>query len=145
VGARFADWKIWPNTLKAHQMIQFCRDQQNMSTDLVNKALFKAEYEEGKNLSDVQTLVELAHDLGVVDLELLHDYLMKDEGRSAVQAEIRSGTSQYRIRGVPFFVVRGRDPTQRPYTFSGAQDADTIVELFREVAADDGDDEEEEE
>lgn len=141
VGAPFGDWKTWPNTLKAHQLLRYCEDQLNLSTDMVNNMLFKAEYEEGKNISDVDTLVELASQLGVEDLALasLREYMTMDQGASTVHAEIRSGRSQFGIRGVPFFVVQGQDPTQRPYAFSGAQEAHTLVALFRDVTGDDSD------
>lgn len=111
-------------------------------TDTVNQVLFRAEYEEGQNISQVETLVQLAQrELGIVtaeeDVESLRTFLTQDQGKSQVEAEIRSGRSKYGIRGVPFFIVRGSDPSKRPHGFSGAQSSETLLEIFREVAADD--------
>lgn len=139
-GASFSDWKIWPHTLKAHQLIQYCHERHNISTDSVNQALFHAEYEKGMNISNVQVLVEIARNLGVSCLEPLREYLQQDQGRSSVQTEISSGRSRYGIRGVSYFVVRGQDPSKRPFGFSGAQESDVLVELFQEVAGDGDDD-----
>lgn len=133
-GAKFENWKIWPNTWKAHQLIQFCRDA-GMSTDQVNQALFRAEYEQGKNISQVDILVELAqNDLGMENVDSLRIFLEQDQGKEQVQQEIRSGSSKYGIRGVPYFIVRGNDPSKRPYGFSGAQSSETLLEIFEELA-----------
>jgi predicted DsbA family dithiol-disulfide isomerase len=147
-GARFDNWKVWPNTWKAHQLIQYCRDQAGMSTDTVNQVLFRAEYEEGRNISQVETLVELAQrELGMDadnQVKALQTYLTMDQGKSQVESEIRSGRSKYGIRGVPYFVVRGNDDPskqRRPYGFSGAQSAESLMEIFQEMAGDDEDEE----
>ena len=134
-GAQFQHWKIWPNTWKAHQLIQYCHERGISTSDRINQVLFRAEYEQGLNLSLVDTLVQLAStELGMANTEELQEYLMRDQGKNVVQAEIRSMSSQYGIRGVPYFIVRGQDPSQRPYGFSGAQSSRTLVELFQELA-----------
>jgi len=127
---------MWPNTFKAHQLIQYCRDKSVVSTDKANQLLFQAEYEQGKNLSDVQTLLDVARDLGVDenDMEDLRTYLTMDHGKPQVISEIQQGRSAYGIRGVPFFVVRPDDSSQRPVVFSGAQSPETLVEVFQQVA-----------
>ena len=143
-GANFGTWTTWPNTWKAHQLIQFCRTAGGMSTDRVNQVLFHAEYEEGRNISQVETLLQLAREeLGIVQedvLESLRTYLSQDQGKQQVQDEIRSGRARYGIRGVPFFIVRGKDPSKRPHGFSGARSSDTFLELFEEVADDNDND-----
>ena len=63
-GANFGNWKWWPHTLKAHQLVQYCANQ-NISTDKVNQLLFQAEYENGENISNVDTLVAIGTDSGV--------------------------------------------------------------------------------
>ena len=150
-GARFENWQVWPNTWKAHQFIQYCchDNPAGISTDIVNQVLFRAEYEEGRNISLVETLVELAQtneELGMMHLDpagidALRRYLTEDQGKARVESEIRSGRSQYGIRSVPFFVVRG-NLLPRPYRFSGAQSKETFLEIFEKVANenDDGDD-----
>lgn len=134
-GAQFRNWKIWPNTWKAHQLIHYCQEHGISSSDTINQILFRAEYEQGLNLSLVDTLVQLAcTELESVDGEDLRNYLTRDQGKNAVQAEIRALRSKFGIRGVPYFIIKGRDPSQRPYGFSGAQSSHTLVELFQELA-----------
>ena len=134
-GAHFKNWKIWPNTWKAHQLIQYCQEKGIASSDTINQILFQAEYEQGLNLSLVDTLLQLAcTELGHVNAEELQEYLTRDQGKKVVQQEIRTLSAKYGIRGVPYFIVRGKDPSKRPYGFSGAQSSHTLVELFQELA-----------
>jgi predicted DsbA family dithiol-disulfide isomerase len=136
-GARFDNWKVWPNTWKAHQLIQYCRDQACVSTDTANQVLFRAEYEEGRNISLVETLLQLAETelhMDDVDVETLETFLTTDQGKSQVESKIRAGSSKYGIRRVPFFIVRGNNPSQRPCGFSGAQSSERLLETFEEFA-----------
>ena len=142
IGANFADWKWWPNTLKAHQMVTYFARRQGEggqdTTSKSNQALFEALYEEGQNLSSVDTLVNVA--VGKLGLpkeeqEDLRQFLEHDKAASEVLREIEEGRQQYRISGVPFFVI-GRDPRkagERPYGFSGAQKPSTFLEIFEEL------------
>ena len=112
----------------------------------MKQTLFKAKYEQGKNLSDVvETLVQIAHDeWGVTDVDSLQEYLVQDHGEAAVLAEIPSGKlTKYGIRGVPFLVIQLVGTTTmttrtnpnathrppRPYTFSGARDVESLIEF----------------
>ena len=52
VGAPFADWKIWPNTLRAHQLLRFAPREKEAQ---LKKACFEAIYEQGENVSDPET------------------------------------------------------------------------------------------
>jgi predicted DsbA family dithiol-disulfide isomerase len=130
-GAKFANWKYWPHTLKAHQLVQYC-ESKGISTDKVNQLLFQREYEEGENISNVPTLVSIGKDLGM-DEQDLSTYLSENRGEAEVKEAINSGRRRYNISGVPFFVV-GSDKTSRPYGFSGAQEPNTLLELFNELS-----------
>jgi predicted DsbA family dithiol-disulfide isomerase len=164
-GATFGNWKWWPHTLKAHQLIQFLcshnpiinksqyRDNSSSSSsssssmsDRVNQALFRAEYEQGENISNIDTLIEIARQLLLQEnpnsytnvaqiLDELSTYLTQDLGANQVQQEINTGRQRYGISGVPYFVV-GLDniPQRKPYGLSGAQASATFVELFDELA-----------
>mmetsp|Transcript_3290 Transcript_3290/g.5685 ORF Transcript_3290/g.5685 Transcript_3290/m.5685 type:complete len:181 (+) Transcript_3290:150-692(+) len=139
-GARFSDWKWWPNTSKAHQLVNYVDKNNICSTDRVNALLFEAEYERGENISLVDVLVEVGQRAGVENVEDLRAYLTNDDGNSEVQREIMQGRRRYQISGVPFFIVSGPPKSDgsisRPYGFSGAQASDTFVEVFEELAAD---------
>ena len=127
VGAPFADWKIWPNTLRAHQLLRFAPREKEAQ---LKKACFEAIYEQGENLSDPETICRIASENGV-DVEGFRRVLdtpaaQQDVRRACMQA------SQRGVRGVPYFVVSGREDA-RPIGFSGAVDAPQLVEIFGEV------------
>lgn len=139
-GANFGDWKWWPNTSKAHQLIQFCESNGIASTDRVNALLFQAEYEKGENISLVDVLVRIGEEAnsentGSANSDVIEDlerYLANDEGRTQVEQDILNGRRRYGISGVPYFIVSAE--RKRPYGFSGAQSSETFVELFEELA-----------
>ena len=149
VGANFNDWKVWPNTLKAHQLIAYVTDPKRhgeneskpTTTSECNAAIFDAMYECGENISLTETLVKIATDrLGVSQSEvpLLQTHLENNEGGKDVVREIQTGRKRYNIQGVPYFIIGAVDGEQslgRPYGFSGAQDPSTFVEIFEELAA----------
>jgi predicted DsbA family dithiol-disulfide isomerase len=140
VGANFANWLWWPNTAKAHQLVSyFARKQgQSDSTSRSNQALFEALYEEGQNLSCVDTLVQVAVEklgLAVSEQDDLRTFLTQDRAASDVQREIAEGRRKYRISGVPYFVI-GKEPCEngeRSYGFSGAQPPQAFLDIFKEL------------
>jgi predicted DsbA family dithiol-disulfide isomerase len=147
-GADFSNWKWWPNTLKAHQLVQFCESNGISSADHVNALLFRAEYERGENISLVDVLVRIGQEAsdGSTDSNKIDDlrkYLTEDEGKAQLEQEISHGRRKYRVSSVPYFLISADEdatddkknrPRQRPYGLSGAQSSDTFVELFKEIA-----------
>jgi len=139
-GADFGNWKWWPNTLKAHQFVQYAVERHGADTDRLNAALFSALYEEGANLSDVGAIVDLARrefpSWSAGDCEDLRRYLDGDAGAGQVKSEIQSGRRKFGVSSVPFFVI-GSDPAsspgERPYGMSGAQSSKTFCGIFEEL------------
>jgi predicted DsbA family dithiol-disulfide isomerase len=133
-GAKFADWKWWPNTLRSHQWIQYGVEKHGLSTDHLNNVLFTALYERGMNLSLIDTLVQLGKaEFPGCDEQDLRAYLHENRGAAQVQDEINEGRRRYRIKGVPYFVV-GDD--QQPFAvFSGAQSTAYFSQVLEEVAS----------
>ena len=135
-GARFQNWKWWPHTLRGHQWVQYGHKVHGLSTDQLNEILFTALYEEGANLSSVEELVALGqkHFGDNCQQEQLRAYLQENQGADQVCREMESGRRKYRISGVPFYVAYSRKGSKRPYTFSGAQPASALLEIFGELA-----------
>jgi len=144
VGATFENWKTWPNTLRAHQLIAFVTSNDRLAsvenvptTAECNAALFEATYELGENISLVDTLVKIGTEklrVGSEEIPRLRSYLENNEGAREVMKEIQSGRKQYNIRGVPFFIIGTSEAGQTPYGFSGAQDSSTYLEIFQELS-----------
>ena len=132
-GAKFANWKWWPNTLRSHQWVQYGVDRYKISSDELNAILFKALYEDGVNLSDIQNLVVLGEEVFPnCDAEDLKAYLENNQGESKMHREISKGRREFRIQGVPFFVL-SCDGTPKS-VFSGAQSTTYILAVLDEAA-----------
>ena len=145
VGANFSNWKTWPNTLRAHQLIAYVTNPERKSenkptTSECNAAIFDAMYERGENVSLVDTLVKIGTErlgLSTCEADDLKVYLENNVGARDVMKDIQSGRRKYQIQGVPFFVigaVDGGESLGQPYGFSGAQDSSTFVDIFEELA-----------
>lgn len=140
-GCLFSNWKYWPNTLRAHQWIQYGVDHNFADSDRMNAALFQSLYEKGENISMVETLVALSLELfptdGSFDANDLRDYLQNNRGSASVQQEIASLRQKYKIRGVPSFQFgvsdRVSNEFKSSYSLSGAQHARTFCEVFEEL------------
>lgn len=151
-GATFSNWQWWPNTLKGHQWIQFGTQRYGADSDKLNDILFTAMYEQGINISLIDSLVELAQkEFPDWNSNELRQYLESTETARAVQHEIDEGRRQFQIRGVPYFVVgvvqEGEEgqtskKNKPPYGFSGAQKPETFDAIFEELVQDIMNDEE---
>jgi predicted DsbA family dithiol-disulfide isomerase len=83
----------------------------------------RAYFTEGRNIADLETLVELADDVGLVSAEV-RSMLTSDELADEVRADQRDARA-LGISGVPFFVL------DRAYGVSGAQPAEVILDALR--------------
>ena len=136
--AMFQNWKWWPNTVRAHQWVQYMMEKHNLKSDHLNSVLFQALYEEGKNLSDVEILLQLASSLTTehaMDIGDLRSYLEDNQGLDQIHQEIAEGRRRYQIRGVPLFLVRGPSKKSRPLVLRGAQPVAAFREAFDEVVS----------
>jgi predicted DsbA family dithiol-disulfide isomerase len=109
------------NSFDAHRLIHLARryDQQ----DAMKEHLLRAYFTEGRNIADLETLVELAGDRGLVSDEV-RSMLSSDELADAVRADQREART-LGISGVPFFVL------DRTYGVSGAQPAEVMLDALR--------------
>ena len=99
--------------------------------DAMKAALFQACYEQGRNVSDVECLVELAVSQGM-DEDATRAHLSGDEGEDEVLEDIENAR-RLGVSGVPFFVIDG-DAVKRPYGFSGAVGSKELLAMMNEVA-----------
>lgn len=134
VGAPFHNWRWWPNTVKAHCLVQFA-ESKGLSSSEVKAVLFQALYEEGVNVSGAQALADLASEKLGLDREEVLQYLESGAGVVEVLRAVEAGREVVQ-GGVPFFVISlvGGASQQRPYGFSGAQPQETFLEVMRKVA-----------
>lgn len=119
--------RISPNTLDAHRLIRWAGSQGSERQMAMVSALFKAFWEEGRNIGDDDVLVALATEAGL-DPEIVRPLLAGDADRAEVRQDVETA-QRMGITGVPCFILDGK------YAVMGAQDVDALVEAIRNVAA----------
>ena len=124
-GIHFALDKIerTPNTLDAHRLI-WLAEKQGVQ-DAVVEALFRAYFTEGRDISNLQTLIDVVAEAGL-DRSKAEAVLNSDDGLEAIK-ESDELARRFRVEGVPFFVINGR------ITLSGAQQPDAFLEAFKQA------------
>ncbi len=128
VGVRynFDAIKIGPNTLNAHRLLHWAMTEGREAQDKVATALFRANFEEGRNVGDPIVLADIAEQSGL-NRKVIENLLATDADKDTVLSEIDSA-QKMGVTGVPFFIIDGQ------YAVSGAQTADVFVNALREIA-----------
>lgn len=83
--------------------------------------LYQAYFTEGRNLSDTDTLVDIAEEMGLI-ADDVHDQIESGEYADDVRNDVRDAES-LGIKGVPFYIVAGRlglSGAQEPQVFADA-------------------------
>jgi predicted DsbA family dithiol-disulfide isomerase len=114
-----------PNTIDAHRLV-WLAEQQGVQ-DAVVEALFRAYFTEGRDISNRQTLLDVATEAGLNRHEA-EAMLNRDDGLKAIR-EADVPARRFRVEGVPFFIVNGT------LTLSGAQQPDAFLEAFHQAFA----------
>lgn len=124
---RFDAIGVSPNTLDAHRLIRWAQNAGDGIQDKVVERLFELFFLEGVNIADHSVLTGVARDAGM-DVAIVESLLAGDADRDAVQQEI-AVARQMGVSGVPCFILDNK------YAVMGAQDAETIADAIRQVAA----------
>lgn len=118
--------KIGPNTLDAHRLIHWASMEGREIQDAVVSALFKANFEEGRNLGDHSVLLDIAEASGL-QRSVIAALLASDADKDHVLGEIEAA-QKMGVNGVPFFII------DQQYAVSGAQTPDVLANAFVEIA-----------
>lgn len=122
----FDDIKVSANTLDAHRLIRWAGSQGLAAQHEMVETLFKAYFEDGKNIGDDEVLIEAAGQAGL-EPEIVERLLSGDADREAVTAEIDQAR-QMGVTGVPCFII------DMKYAVVGAQPAEALADAMRKVA-----------
>lgn len=114
---------ILANTLKAHQLLHESRVQ-GLQHEMEER-LFEAHFVEGKNIDDVNILLELASEIGM-DNTALDVKILTGQYSNEIQSDLDLA-QQFGVRGVPFFVF------DRTYAISGAQEPASFLKTMEQV------------
>lgn len=124
VGLEFNFDKAIPaNTRLAHNLIHFAKEsgKQNEAEEL----LFRSYFTDGKNVDNVQTLLNIGDELGL-ESEALKVALEQGNYDNAIQKDIYEAF-QLGVRGVPFFVFDNK------YGVSGAQPSQVFSQTIEQA------------
>ena len=109
-----------PNTLLAHRLILFAEEQGK--ADAVIRALFRALFQEGRDVGRAEELVQLGAEAGL-DAAEVSDFLAGDRFAREVRAA-HEEAERIGIRGVPVFIV------DREHAITGAQPPEVLAGLL---------------
>lgn len=126
VGLRFNMDKISkaPNSTLSHCLIALAPET---IREAIIKDVYAAYFEHGQDIGDMEVLLQLGQKHGL-DREKLRVELEGETARPQVEAEAEQA-HQLGISGVPFFIINDQ------YAFSGAQPPEVILNILRQVAA----------
>ncbi|MGV1869613.1 DsbA family oxidoreductase [Agrobacterium rosae] len=117
---------IGPNTLDAHRLSLWAHAEGREFQDKVTTALFKANFEEGRNIGDHEVLADIAEQAGM-NREVVTRLLASDADKDTIVAEI-DAAQQMGVAGVPFFIL------DQKYAVSGAQSKEVLINALRDIA-----------
>jgi predicted DsbA family dithiol-disulfide isomerase len=111
------------STFHAHQLLKLISNKNEQK--ILSNAIYKAYFEEGKDISSIPLLIELGKQVG-----LSSDLIKKTLTSNLKQTEIEFDNDEaisYGITGVPFFVI------DQTYSLSGAQKTEAFLEMLYRV------------
>ncbi|APH04807.1 DsbA family oxidoreductase [Bacillus weihaiensis] len=111
------------NTLDAHRLLHFSKKYGKENEMVVR--LFDAYFTEAKHVADHETLVSLAKDVGLDEVEV-KKVLVSNQFEADVRQE-EQDAQDIGVTGVPFFVIN------RKYAISGAQPTEVFLEVLEKV------------
>jgi predicted DsbA family dithiol-disulfide isomerase len=121
------DTQILTNTFDAHRLTMYAKTQGLMKE--MTERILRAYFTESKHVGDHKTLTDLGVEVGL-NREAIEKMLASDEMADVVRADEQTA-QQYRITGVPFFLIN------KKYALSGAQPTDVFVQALKKVISED--------
>jgi predicted DsbA family dithiol-disulfide isomerase len=120
---------VQPRSRKAHQAAEFAREAGLL--DAMNRALFTAFFEDGRDLSDLEILLDIGRSVGL-DEDGLRNALEDGRHEERVLGDEQLAR-QIGISGVPALIVTAG---ARAYLVSGAQPYETVMSVIDRALSD---------
>jgi len=114
------------NTFDAHRLAKFAKEKGQTEEKAVTENLLLAYFTESKNISDIETLADIAEASGLERQDALD--VLNDKTAYANDVRVDEAVAQqYGVSGVPYFIVNQK------YAISGAQPLETFVGALQKV------------
>ncbi|TCM59011.1 putative DsbA family dithiol-disulfide isomerase [Rhizobium sp. PP-F2F-G48] len=117
---------ISPNTLDAHRLVRWAQAEGADIQANVVSGLFRAYFEEGCNLGDRETLIDIA-EAGGLDRAVVTALFASNADTADVQTEIEVARDMG-VTGVPCFIIESK------YAVMGAQSVEVLTGALRDIA-----------
>lgn len=117
-----------PNTINSHRLVD--RAGKEGCQDALVEILFRAYFEDGRDIGDIDVLVSAAVEAGM-DAEAIRAYLESDEDVERIKNEDLTARKMG-VQGVPCFIFN------RKYAISGAQEPAAFHKIFERLAEEEG-------
>lgn len=124
---------ITANTIDSLRLIAYVLEEGGVeSQDTVVETLFRAYFEEERNIADKSVLLEAAVQSGLQYADAAA-FLATSKGREEVRQQINFWKSKYQMSGVPFFVFSDASETQVT-TLNGAHESNEFVTIVKHLS-----------
>lgn len=117
------DQAVVANSFMAHRMTHFAKSKGKQNE--LEERLFHAYFTEGKNIDDLDTLIDIGVDIGL-EKEELRDVLSTNQFEEEVRQDLYDA-HQVGLKGVPFFVYNNQ------YGISGAQPKELFEQTLNQA------------
>jgi predicted DsbA family dithiol-disulfide isomerase len=94
----------------------------------VAEKLFRAYFEDEKNITDPRVLLEAGVEAGL-EREAVQKLLDSEEGGAEVDSEAKTASRRL-VTGVPYYSIQGK------YSVEGADEPETFLEVFEQIKED---------
>ena len=111
------------NSFDAHRLIHLAKTM-NLG-DEAEEILFNAYFSQGKNISDLDTLIELGVEMGLERVAV--EQVIHNNSFAAEVREDEAMAERIGVNGVPFFVFDNK------YAISGAQDPESFLQALEQT------------
>ena len=113
------------NTRLAHRAVAIARAIGPDAENAVVEGLFKAHFEQHKDLGDIAVVVAVVAPLAGLDPAVLNEKLTSDEGAADVDEDL-GNARRYGLSGVPTFIL------DNTFAMSGGQPVEVFLDFFAE-------------
>ena len=114
---------IIPNTFNSHKLI-FWSKEYDCHTELVEN-LFKAYFEKSRDISNIDTLIEIAEESGLNKEIIRNKFLENKDNENVIEEERKNRENG--VMGVPTYVINDG------ITLTGSQPVDSLVKLLKHI------------
>lgn len=128
VGIKFKSEGVVCSTWRGHRLLLLAwkKGGSDAQTKLLN-AIYKAGFERGENVGDVDVLAAQAEETGLLSKKEAIEFLKSDDLKADVQRMV-SCAQRNGVSGVPFTIIDGR------WAISGGQTSEVFYKIFEKLA-----------